>query len=62
MTPEEPAFDASATAQNDSGASDQFNSLQLPVRYPGDVDASGALNVNDVFFLINFLFAGGPPP
>ncbi len=55
-------FDASATAQNDSGASDQFNSLQLPVRYPGDVDANGSLNVSDVFFLINFLFAGGPPP
>jgi uncharacterized repeat protein (TIGR01451 family) len=55
-------FDGTATASNDAGASDSFNSLQLPVRYPGDVDANGAVNVNDVFFLINFLFAGGPPP
>jgi uncharacterized repeat protein (TIGR01451 family) len=55
-------FDATATASNDSGASDQFDSLQLPVRYPGDVDGISPVNVNDVFFLINFLFAGGPPP
>jgi hypothetical protein len=28
----------------------------------GDVDASGVVNVADVFYLINALFAGGPPP
>jgi virginiamycin B lyase len=28
----------------------------------GDVNADGAVNVTDVFYLINFLFAGGPAP
>ncbi len=28
----------------------------------GDVDGNGQVNVADVFYLINFLFAGGPPP
>jgi len=32
------------------------------LRPSGDVDGNGVLNVNDVFYLINFLFAGGPPP
>jgi hypothetical protein len=31
-------------------------------RVKGDVDGSGVVNVLDVFYLINFLFAGGPPP
>ncbi|HNX49782.1 MAG TPA: SUMF1/EgtB/PvdO family nonheme iron enzyme [Thermoanaerobaculaceae bacterium] len=29
---------------------------------PGDVNADGQVNVQDVFYLINFLFAGGPAP
>ncbi|HKC26070.1 MAG TPA: dockerin type I repeat-containing protein, partial [Thermoanaerobaculia bacterium] len=29
---------------------------------PGDVDGNGVVNVADVFYLINFLFAGGPDP
>jgi hypothetical protein len=29
---------------------------------PGDVDGNGVVNVADVFYLINFLFAGGPTP
>jgi hypothetical protein len=28
----------------------------------GDVDGNGSVNVADVFYLINFLFAGGPVP
>jgi len=28
----------------------------------GDANGDGATNVSDVFYLINFLFAGGPPP
>jgi hypothetical protein len=28
----------------------------------GDVNGDGAVNVADVFYLINYLFAGGPPP
>jgi hypothetical protein len=28
----------------------------------GDVNGDGSFNVADVFYLINFLFAGGPPP
>jgi hypothetical protein len=31
-------------------------------RVPGDVDGDGLVNVQDVFYLINFLFAGGPAP
>jgi streptogramin lyase len=29
---------------------------------PGDVNGDGSLDVSDVFYLINFLFASGPPP
>jgi virginiamycin B lyase len=29
---------------------------------PGDVNGDGDIAVNDVFYLINFLFAGGPAP
>jgi hypothetical protein len=32
------------------------------LRPSGDIDGNGVLNVNDVFYLINHLFAGGPPP
>jgi hypothetical protein len=28
----------------------------------GDADGSGAVDVSDVFYLINYLFAGGPAP
>jgi hypothetical protein len=28
----------------------------------GDVDGNGSVNVADVFYLINTLFAGGPAP
>ncbi|HKC24652.1 MAG TPA: hypothetical protein VKF32_07900, partial [Thermoanaerobaculia bacterium] len=27
-----------------------------------DADGSGVVDVGDIFYLINFLFAGGPPP
>jgi hypothetical protein len=29
---------------------------------PGDVDGDGDVDVSDIFYLINFLFAGGPAP
>jgi hypothetical protein len=29
---------------------------------PGDADGNGTLDVADVFYTINFLFAGGPAP
>ena len=32
------------------------------VRFPGDVDGNGTVDVADVFYLVNFLFAGGPAP
>jgi streptogramin lyase len=35
---------------------------KLFVSIPGDVDDSGHVDVADVFYLINFLFAGGPAP
>jgi streptogramin lyase len=35
---------------------------RLQVFIPGDVDDSGTVDVLDVFYLINFLFAAGPPP
>ena len=35
---------------------------KLRVTIPGDVNDDGAVNVADVFYLINFLFAGGPAP
>jgi hypothetical protein len=40
-----------------------FTSIILK-RFPGqgDVDGSGATDVGDVFYLINYLFAGGPAP
>jgi hypothetical protein len=28
----------------------------------GDANGDGVVDIADVFFLINFLFAGGPPP
>jgi virginiamycin B lyase len=33
----------------------------IPV-VPGDVNGDGSVDVSDVFYVINFLFAGGPPP
>jgi hypothetical protein len=29
---------------------------------PGDVNGDGIVDISDVFYLINFLFAGGPAP
>jgi virginiamycin B lyase len=39
---------------------DRIGRLQL--RAPGDLNDDGAVDVADVFYLINFLFAGGPAP
>jgi virginiamycin B lyase len=35
---------------------------RLHVHVPGDADGDGVPTVSDVFYLINFLFAGGPGP
>jgi virginiamycin B lyase len=35
---------------------------RLRLRPQGDVDGNGQITVGDVFYLINFLFAGGPAP
>ena len=35
---------------------------RLRVKPFGDVNGDGVVDVSDVFYLINFLFAGGPPP
>jgi virginiamycin B lyase len=35
---------------------------RVQVFISGDVDGSGIVDVGDVFYLINFLFAGGPAP
>jgi streptogramin lyase len=34
----------------------------LMVHPPGDANGDGLVNVSDVFYVINFLFAGGPEP
>jgi hypothetical protein len=28
----------------------------------GDVDLSGGVDVDDIVYLINYVFSGGPPP
>jgi hypothetical protein len=28
----------------------------------GDADGSGAVDIDDVVYLINYIFGGGPPP
>ncbi|HKC24908.1 MAG TPA: dockerin type I repeat-containing protein, partial [Thermoanaerobaculia bacterium] len=33
-----------------------------PTQVAGDVDGNGVVDVGDVFYLINYLFAGGPAP
>jgi hypothetical protein len=48
--------DAAATAYG------LYDDIHLRGGLSGDVDASGVRDVNDVFYLINFLFAGGPLP
>ena len=35
---------------------------RLQLHPAGDVNGDGSVNVSDVFYLINFLFAGGPTP
>jgi len=51
------------TWQGDDGAQRGiFARRYRTARVPGDVDGNGLVNVNDVFYLINFLFAGGPAP
>jgi hypothetical protein len=33
-----------------------------PTCVPGDADESGAVDIDDVVYLIEYIFAGGPPP
>ena len=37
-------------------------SLGLSIKIPGDPDFNCTVDVSDVFYLINYLFAGGPDP
>jgi len=51
------------TAHNDTGV-DATQAFTLTVESfgTGDVNGDGQVDVQDVFYLINFLFAGGPDP
>ncbi len=44
----------------------RFGTGSSPINFivirPGDVNADGSVDVADVFYLINYLFAGGPSP
>ncbi|HPS79899.1 MAG TPA: SUMF1/EgtB/PvdO family nonheme iron enzyme, partial [Thermoanaerobaculaceae bacterium] len=54
---------ASATCtENDANPANNVASAEVLVGLLGDVNGDGAVNVQDVFYLINYLFAGGPPP
>jgi hypothetical protein len=44
------------------GGFDVFGQRYAPIAPHGDADGNGVLDVSDVFYLINALFAGGPPP
>jgi hypothetical protein len=46
----------------ESDANDAGDVLGRKLCLGGDANNDGALNVNDVFFLINHLFSGGPSP
>src|SRR5262249_4414088 len=61
------AWSASAFVVAWSGNAYRMGSLDYGIfgkRYsgPGDINGDGVNDVNDVFYLINFLFAGGPAP
>jgi len=55
-------FGSQATAHATNGPGDATSSASVDVEKPGDVDGNGSVDVSDVFYLINFLFAGGPAP
>ena len=38
------------------------NPVTAPVGVCGDADNSGEISIGDAVFLINYIFAGGPPP
>lgn len=51
------------TAHNDAGVdATQDFTLTVESFETGDVNGDGRVDVQDVFYLINFLFAGGPDP
>jgi len=49
-------------AGGDGSGSGVFGQRYNLERIAGDVNGDGVVNVSDVFYLINFLFAGGPAP
>jgi uncharacterized repeat protein (TIGR01451 family) len=55
-------FSSEATADATNAPASATSTASVTVTKPGDEDGSGAVNVLDVFHLINFLFANGPPP
>jgi hypothetical protein len=46
----------------DGSGNGVYGQLYASGRVAGDFDGDGLVTVADVFYLINFLFAGGPPP
>jgi hypothetical protein len=55
-------FGSQATAHATNAPADATSSASAAVKKPGDADGTGNVDVVDVFYLINFLFAGGPAP
>jgi hypothetical protein len=49
-------------SDNQASATSSSDIYARLLRPSGDADGNGLLDVNDVFYLINYLFAGGPPP
>jgi uncharacterized repeat protein (TIGR01451 family) len=39
-----------------------FSFVNPKLRTPGDATGNCVLDISDVFYVVNFLFAGGPPP
>jgi hypothetical protein len=50
------------TASNSAGARISTVSVLVTATVPGDANGDGSVTVGDVFYLINYLFAGGPAP
>jgi len=51
------------TATNEASGTSEISGCVFPIpALRGDADNDGTWGVSDVFFLINALFAGGPPP
>jgi hypothetical protein len=56
------AFTIVWEGQTDGALDGIFGQRYSAISPHGDVNGDGVVNTTDVFILINFLFAGGPPP